>query len=438
MTHKIILLSLLFCLVSSHISAESATVSITRMGNGLTVILAEDHAAELIGVDVWVKAGSGNESEKGNGIAHFIEHMVFGATTKRNTGDLDMEMESLGATLDAHTSKDWAHFNTTISSRYLPKALEVLADALTHAQFREMDMEFERLILLDEITNKQTNPVKVCQDYLAQELYGAHPYSRPIEGTPESIKGISRQDILDYYRKYYVAGNTAIILVGDFDPQYAINEIGRAFDSLPVTPVAKPVQIEILPITKQITKMIKSSFILNYVALGFLGPPAAEIKDVCATDTLLTYLGFGYRSWMSEELKGKAGLAAEVSADFLTQIDPGLISLIIATDESNVQKARDAILTKIETIRKEGIPEGNLAIAKRSLLGQFAFQNETYSGRANSYGFYYAISESEFVGKYNDCVQAVTNEDVIKAAQKYLNPEHAVILTLVPSQSEVK
>ena len=438
MIHRIILLSFLFCLLSSHISAEPAAVSITRMGNGLTVILAEDHAAELIGVDVWVKAGSGNESEKGNGISHFIEHMVFGATTKRNAGDLDIEMESLGATLDARTSKDWAHFFTTISSRYLPKALEVLADAITHAQFREMDLEFERLILLEEIANKQTNPVKVCQDYLAQELYGTHPYSLPIEGTPESTKGISRQDILDYYRKHYVAGNTAIILVGDFDPQAAINEIGKAFDSLQAAPVTKPAPIEIPPITKQITKTIKSSFILNYVALGFLGPPAADVRDVCATDTMLTYLGFGYRSWMSEELKGKTGLAAEVSADFLTQREPGLISLIAATDDLNVQKARDAILAKIEVIRKEGIPEGNLALAKRSLLGQFAFQNETYSGRANSYGFYYAISEPEFVGKYNDCVNAVTNEDVIRAAQKYLDPEHAVILTLVPSQSEAK
>lgn len=438
MIHKISLLILVICLLSSRIYAEPATVSITKMGNGLTVILQEDHAAELIGVDVWVKAGSGNETDKGNGISHFIEHMVFGATLKRNAGDIDLEMESLGATLDAHTSRDWAHFNTTVSSRYLPKTLDVLADAITHAQFREIDMEYERLVLLEEIANKQANPVKVCQDYLAQELYGSHAYALPIEGTPDSIKKITRQDILDYYHKYYVAGNIAVILVGDFNPQAAIDEVGRAFNALPTTPITKSEQKEIPQILKQSSRTIKSPFVLNYVALGFLGPPAADTRDVCTMDVLLTYLGFGYRSWMSEELKGKTGLAAEVSADFLTQREPGMVSLIAATTDANAPKARDAILAKLASIRKEGIPEGNLALAKRFLLGQFAFQNETYSGRANSYGFYYAISEPEFANKYIDCVQAVTNEDVIKAAQKYLDPDHAAILTLVPSQSEAQ
>src|ERR1017187_3886807 len=90
------------------VTSHAAGYSVSTMGNGLTVIIAEDHNTDLVGIDVWVKAGSGYETPANNGVSHFIEHLIFGATAKRQSGDLDLEAESLGATLNAHTSKDWA------------------------------------------------------------------------------------------------------------------------------------------------------------------------------------------------------------------------------------------------------------------------------------------------------------------------------------------
>lgn len=404
------------------------------MGNGLTVILYEDRVAELVGVDVWVKSGSGNETPANSGVSHFIEHLVFGATAKRDAGEMDLEMESLGATLGARTARDWAHFSTTVSSRYLPKALEVLADAVSGAQFREADVESERLVILEEIAKKYTDPMKVCRDYLAADLYGSHPYGMPIEGAAESVRKITRQDILDYYRKHYTPRNIAVVLVGDIDAQQAVAEVGRAFQGLGNLPAPEPAAQEVAPLKGQVTRSYSAPYKNEYLALGFLGPPGANYEDVCATDVLLTYLGFGYRSWMSEGLKGKMALATEVSADFLTQRHPGMISLIAATTEANLPKAREAILARIASIRREGIPQEAIAAAKRSLLGQFAFQNETFGGVANCYGFYYAVSEPEFAVKYVACVQSVTNEDIIRAAQRYLDPDRAVVITVGPSQ----
>lgn len=430
MTHKLLLLIIPLCLLAVCCAAETGSLSITRMGNGLTVILEEDHATDLVGVDVWVKAGSGSETIANNGVSHLIEHLVFGATAKREPGDMDLEMESLGATLDAHTSRDWSHFNTTVSSRYLPKALDVLADAVTGAAFREEDLGRERLIILDEIAKKEANPIAVCKDYLAKELYGKHPYSLPIEGTRESLIKITRQDILDHYHKFYVPSNIAIVLVGDIDAQRAVAEIGRAFQGFPSAPLPEVKPEEIAPPAKQITKAIKGHFKLNYLAIGFLGPKGADYEDVCATDVMLTYLGFGYRSWMEDELQKRMGLAVDVSADFLTQKEQGMISLIAAATDSNIDKARGAIFARIASLGSEGIPENDIALAKRSLLGQFAFQKETYGGRANSIGFYYAAFEPEFDTKYITCVQAVMNKDIIRAARRYLDPDRAVVLTV--------
>lgn len=424
-------LALLF-LASGTVHAQQAAPTVTRMGNGLTVILLEDHAAPLVGVDVWVKAGSGNETPKNNGVSHFIEHLVFGATKKRDAGELDLEMESVGATLNARTSRDWAHFSTTVSSRYLPKALDVLADALSNAQFREQELQQERLVLLEEIAKLQTDPIEVCKHAIAAELYGSHPYGLPVEGTQENIRTISRQDIIDYYRTYYVPKNTAVVLVGDIDKQRALSEIGKAFQgygsaALPELPTA-----ELKPPDKQTNKLLTKPFKLTYLTIGFAGPVGNDFSDVCATDLMLAYMGYGYRSWMVDELQGKMKLATLVSADYLTQRQRGIITMFAAPTDGNLDKAKGAIFAKIASLRSEGIPEDGLATAKRSLLGDFAFQNETYGGRANSIGFYFAVSEPEFATNYINCIQSVTNADIMRVAQKYLDTSRCVVLVVGP------
>ena len=434
MTHRLFLAALLVCFLGSHSRSQPAEVSVTRMGNGLTLILQEDHSTELVGVAVWVKAGSGSETPENNGVSHFIEHLVFGATAKRAPGEMDLEMESVGATLDARTSRDWAHFDTTVSSRYLSKALDVLADAMTTAQFRHTDVQRERRVILDEIARKETAPFSVCKDLLAKELYGTHPYGLTVEGTRDSVKRVARQDILDYYRKYYVPGNMAVVLVGDIDKQRAAAEVGRAFQGAPSAPAPKDPARPIAPVSGQVNKFVKGPFPLHYLAIGFLGPPASDYADVCATDVMLSHVGFGYRSWMSHQLKDKMGLAVDVRADFLTQRDPGMVSLVAATTSANRDKVKGAIFARLASIRSEGISAGDLGVAKRSLLGQFAFQNETFGGRANAYGFYFAASDPAFAERYVDCVRSVTNEDIIRVAQKYLDPRRAVVMTVVPDQ----
>lgn len=435
---RLILASSAICLLQFPVLAQPAEPVVTRMGNGLTVIVQEDHAAELVGIDVWVKAGSGSETPDTNGVSHMIEHLAFAATSKRQPGQVDREMESLGATLDAHTSYDWAHYNTTISSRYLAKALDVLADVVSGPQFRDVDIEREKPVIMDEIARKQTDPMAVCRDLLRKEVYGDHPYSLTIEGTAESIKKITRQNLLEHHNRYYAAGNMAIVLVGDLDVQRAVEEVGKAFQRLPNKPAPNTESKAITPPESQVNKSIREPFKMDYLAIGFLGPKAADETDICAMDVLLTNFGFGYRSWLADELKGKMGLAIDVDSEFLTQRDPGMVSIVAGVASQNVDKAKGAIFAQLAKLRSDGISPGELALAKRSLLGQYAFQNETYGGRANSRGFYFAVSQPEFAAKYVSCVQSVTNEDVVRVAEKYLDPAHAVVLAVGANQGGSK
>ncbi|MCX6346301.1 MAG: pitrilysin family protein [Armatimonadetes bacterium] len=432
MTHRYFLITLLALVLTFVGMLPSSAFQIAKTSNGLTVIIEEDHSVDLVAVDVWVKAGSGAETDKLSGISHLIEHMLYGATIKRKTGDMDLEMESIGATLDAHTSRDWAHFNTTVAKRYLPKALDVLADALKNAQFNKDELNREKLVILDEIGRKLTKPTMICKDQLAKELYGSHPYAMPIEGAPESIKRLTRDDISAYYHANYVPENMAVVVVGDIGVQEAWSLVEKAFSGYADIAPPRSKFPALLPPEKQVNKTLKAPFKNTYLAIGFLGPRSSDISDLCAVDVLLTHLGFGYRSWMTTILKDKLALAEEVSADFLTQKEPGMISLIAATKPDKTEKAKEAIIQNIQKLRKDGLSEGELASAKRSLIGQYAFDCETYAGRATSIGFYFAVADARFNEKYTSSIQAVTNVDVIRAATIYLDPEHAVILQLEP------
>lgn len=414
----------LFSSISVH-----AAYQISRLSNGLTVIVSEDHSVNLIAVDVWVKSGSGSDPAGLSGMAHLNEHLSFGATTTRKPGQMDVEMESAGASLDAHTSKDWAHFNTTVTPANFLKALDVLHDAVSNPLFDKTDVELEKAVILDEISRNQSDPVQTCKDYLAKLLYGLHPYAHPIVGSAESVKKITPELLASYHKAQYRPENLAVVIVGDVDAKQAFSAVNRLFASA-TQPKSAPDRITALPPSKPVLQTIQSPYKLDYIGFGFIGPAADCFTDVCAVDVLLTYFGMGFRSWMITSLKDQQHLVESASADFLTERDGGMISLIAAANHDKSELASIAITKEIERIKKEGISDSALAVAKASLIGQFAFENETFAGTANTAGFYFAVSQPERAVEYQKAVQAISNEDIMRVANKYMNLNQVSIVLL--------
>ncbi len=394
--------------------------------------MKEDHATDLVGIEIFIKAGVSTESASDNGISHFIEHLLFAGTSKRQAGDMDVEMESVGATLDAYTGVDYAHFGATVSSRYLNKALEIFADAINDSQFRADDIERERLVILDEIARKQSNRRLICRAMLAERIYGQHPYSLPLEGTADNVKKLKRDELLAHYRRYYTPANMAIVLVGDFNSRAALEEINRLFPKPAEVTAKKETLPAAAPIQEQIRETVSASLDGGSLAIGFLGPRSADREDVCAIDVLTSYLGHGYRSWISEQLKTKSGLVRGADVDFVTQRGRGLISIVVYGAQENLPKARETIFGKLSDIISRGLNQTELEQAKRTVLGQSAYELETVLGRANAYGFYFAVSEAAFADTYRSCINSLTNESIIRAARKYLDPKSAVVLSVEP------
>ena len=434
----VVLMFLAVASTSAVAASVNAPVRVSTLESGLKVIVQEDHSTDLVAIDIWVRAGSINETDETNGMSHFIEHLLFRTTEKRGPGQIDMEIESLGASAEARTSKDWAHFFTVVARGYLDKALDILSDAVSHPKFRPEDIEHERGVILDEIAERDSDPSEVLRSQVCRAVYTVHPYRLSAEGTRDSVSKITRQMIVGYYNRLYVPNNTFVILVGDVAPSDGIAAVRKAFadfaKSAPKPAAAAPdVSIPKEPArTEQARVVVKRSTRLAYLAVAFLAPSVKDRPDVYAMDLLMSHLGVGYQSWLAAELRDKQKLAVQVSSDFLTQRDPGLAVLTVVAEPAKVEKAEEAIFAKIAELRSRPLSDGELARARRSVEGGYAFDVETFTGRATTLGFYEAIDSFEFARSYIENIRKVTSEDVLALAKKYLDPDRAVVVVVGP------
>jgi predicted Zn-dependent peptidase len=343
-----------------------------------------------------------------------------------------MEIESLGATLEARTSRDWAHFYTVVSRRYLDKALDVVADVVSHPKFRQEDIEHERLVILDEIARKESDPFSVLSDKLFQTAYTAHPYRLPVEGTRKTVMDMNREKITEYYSRLYVPGNMTLVIVGDVTHADAVAAARKAFADLAKKPLVVPATPNEPERTHKATLKENRNTKQCYVGVAFVGPSVKDRPDVFAMDILLAHLGIGYQSWLSTELKDTQKLASQVTGDYLTQRDSALVILAAATDPSKSKDVEKAILAKIESVQTGGITPAELQRAKRWILGTYAFDTETFSGRATNIGFYNTIGSGEVAASYSKSIADVTLQDISNAAKKYLDPTMAVVVEVGP------
>lgn len=184
---------------------------VTTLDNGLRVA-TEDSGNPTCTVGVWIDAGSRYETEKNNGVAHFLEHMAFKGTSKRSQIDLELEVENMGAHLNAYTSREQTVYYAKCLSKDMPKAVEILADILQNSKFGEAEIERERGVILREMQEVETNLQEVVFDHLHSVAYQGTSLGLTILGPTENIKSIQRQDLIDYISLHYKAPR--IVLAG--------------------------------------------------------------------------------------------------------------------------------------------------------------------------------------------------------------------------------
>jgi zinc protease len=414
-------------------AGEEMLVEKYVLGNGLTVVIRPNPSSPVVAVQAWVKAGSTTEAEARAGMSHILEHMAFKGTKRRGPGEIAREVESVGGEINAYTSFDQTVYHITISGRFLENALDVLSDTLENSVFDAGELSRELEVILEEVRMSEDNPGRVMSKALFREAYRVHPYGRPVIGYVDTIGKTTRDDLVGYFNTWYVPGNMVLVIAGGVDPKTSRPLIEKTFGKLPPRPVPKGA-IPAEPRQEGMRVVLKEKDARRvYLEMGFHGPSMAD-PDVYAWDLLSMILGSGETSRLYRQVKDGKGLVDSVYASSYTPRDPGLL-FVGATLSS--EKAKEALREMLlETFRTAvSVPEGpELARAKTATETDFLYSLESQSALARHVGFYETtLNDAAFERIYLRKIRAVTAEDILAVAKKYLAPENLTVSAVLPS-----
>lgn len=323
-----------------------------KLKNGLNCILAPLHETEAVTVLVLVKVGSRYESNKINGISHFIEHLLFKGTKRRPTSlHLTKELDSLGAEYNAFTDKDHTGYYIKVHKRHLAQAVEVVSDMLFNPLFEEKEINRERGVIIEEIKMYEDNPLMYIGDVLERAMFQEHPLGNRISGPQSNLRTINRKEILDYYKKYYFTSNLIIGLAGNFTEaegkilaeknfgQHKLNPVKDDFKKF--SDQQNKLQINIETRDSQQVQL----------ALGFMAYKRTDPK-IYPLSLLAVILGGSMSSRLFTAIREKRGLAYFVRASTTLYEDVGALDIQAGLDQNRLVAALKVL--KDELIKKIG------------------------------------------------------------------------------------
>src|SRR6266850_2995520 len=294
-------------------AAATAAARPTRevLGNGVVLISQEHRAADVVALQVWMRVGGRDETPDELGLSHYLEHMLFKGTPTRPPGSIDTLIEGFGGNSNAFTSYDFTHYDVLVPAAHVRPAMELLADIAVNASFVPAELDAEKKVVFEEMNILQDDPDKFLTRRLSEMAYVGHPYGRPILGTRELVRSLTRDTLNAYYTKHYVPGNMVLVVVGAVTPAearaVAAETFGRLTGPAPVRPAAPPPN----PLTARAGEDLRRSEQQAYLALAWYAAPTGN-TDIYAVDLLTYILGDGPSSRLNQVLREQRGLVQTI------------------------------------------------------------------------------------------------------------------------------
>ena len=441
---KNIVLTLLFAFLitlGNQVSASEYTIQ--KFPNGQTLIVKQVSQNPIVTIDTWIKTGSVNENDANSGVAHFLEHLFFKGTSKNAPGEFDTILESKGAITNAATSKDYTHYYITLPSRDFDLALSLHADMLLNPLIPRKELEKERLVVLEEISRGLDNPQVILSNNLFKLLYAEskHPYFRPVIGSPKVIDSITRDEILEFYKKWYRPENMYTVIVGNVIPNEAAKKFETEFNANKKMEKRKEtVQYpKISPITKALHISEEKDVKNTYMIMVFKTEKFGKNKDLYALDILSAILGEGKSSRMNQILKEEKQLVNSIGSSSSVFMQDGIFAISSNFEPQNFEKVKEGIYEIINKVKDGEISDADIQKAKNMIETSTYYERESITNISNEIGYNALFSgDIYFYDNYLDNIKKVKKKDVIKVAKKYLNTNHTAISTVVPKGVEKK
>ena len=412
--------------------------NVYKLENGQTVVIQEVKSNPIVTIDTWIKTGSINEDDQNNGVSHFLEHLFFKGSTNHAPGEFDKILETKGAITNAATSKDFTHYYVTIPSKDFDLALEMHSDMLLHPLVPRKELEKERKVVIEEIMKDANSPNTLVFDNLVNMLYTNHPYKRKVIGKADIISTIHRDEIMNYYNKFYNPSNMVTVIVGDVDTNSAIEKVKSGFNS----EYKKPEKL-VYPKEKILTSQKKNIAYFDtqsgYLLIGF-SSVKIDNKDSYALDVLATILGDGRSSVFYRNIKENKQLANTIGSAHTGFKDDGIFYISTTFDPEKCSKLQDSIFEEIKNVQKSGVTQEQLQLAKNVIERDTYYERESISNIAGEIGYTVVTTDdTKYYENYLNNIKKVTAQDVKNVANKYLGIEKSAVSIVLPEDcKEVK
>ena len=399
-----------------------------ELPNGLVIVTEKMPHVRSVSVGIWLGTGSRGESPEHNGIAHFIEHMVFKGTERRTAEEIAQAMDSVGGMLDAFTAKEMTCFNAKVLDEHLPIALDVLSDLVLRPRFRDEDIAKEKQVVLEEIKMDEDNPEYLIHEMFSQNFWRGHSLGRPILGTPVTVPQFSRDAVLDCFRSWYAPNNTVITAAGNLEHARLVDLVSREFGGVARSGAAA---LRTAPRTNAgIEQRHKKELEQVHIVLGVPSYPLAHERRYAAS-LLNLILGGGMSSRLFQNIRERQGLAYAIGSDLSPYTDSGVLSVYAGTSRESAAQLIRSVVEEFRRIREEGVSVEELRRAKDHLKGSMMLSLESTSARMSNLArqamyFNRFLSLDEMLAS----IEVVTREEVLAIARDFFAPGQLALTVL--------
>ena len=392
-----------------------------QLENGIRIVHKKtDRAVAHCGLII--KGGSRDEMENEQGLAHFIEHVIFKGTSKRKAFHILSRMEDVGGEINAFTTKEETCIHSSFIPKYYERSLELLSDIIFNSNFPKKELEKEKTVVLDEINYYKDNPSELIFDEFEEQVFSDHSLGKNILGTPKHINSFNKRMINDFINRNYLTHEMVISSVGDITMDKLISLVEKHFAHIPKSQTNRSQLAFSNYQKKEITtnkKGFQSHCIIGNEAYGIKHPKKTPL-------TLLNNIlgGPGMNSRLNLAIREKYGFTYSIESNYTPYSDTGIFSVYLASDRDKIN--RSIKLTKRELIKLCEKPLGTLQLkkAKQQLIGQIAIGQENDVNLMLSLGksvlLYNKVDTFEIV---KEKVEAVSSSQILEVANEIFNED---------------
>lgn len=404
------------------------------LANGMVLLVRRDPSVPIVAMRAVWRGGQRVEEDSRAGASALLARMLVRGCGKRDAAEVASEIDRLGGSLGGVSGRNSFGLASEWLARSWKNGLELFADCVIDPALPADELAREKRLLLDDQKAQDDNPTQAAFRAFSEAMYGAHPYRRDVLGTADAIDGLTRKQLMAFYRDRYPVSGMTLAIVGDVDVDDVVAAVTARFGKIDkataTAPAVKSPSFDGRSADeREVYRYLERS--QAYLVVGFPGA-TIDAPDRFALEVLIAILG-GQSGRLFAELRDNQALAYRVSAHSVEGVDPGFVAIYLSCAPDKADRAVLAVHAELDKLRKDGITAEELERAQRYLVGshQVAMQRRSAIANAMAYHEAYGLGWQAWSG-YDDAIRAVTAKDVMAAASTYLRVDREVIATVRP------